>query len=263
MNEMNIADFIRTRLAEARAKGIPTPVILTLSEHSDHARAIYEELRGHPMAPPSSEEGDEFGPWEVLAPEEASGLLRHHGEKGGAHAADLLCDPAWREAVQPDFWFVGLLKDNIFIRAFLDGDEVWHTVTGYGHVPRSCQTPSELAQDSGPSLWKLSLDGGKVIPVCGPNGSDVVMASALAGIAADRVIEIKHKGKQVQIEVDGDMLASLLLDVYGEMPHVIAETIMALKKAGNGKESWLTEILHGRPELQDLAKKVHHELTGE
>jgi hypothetical protein len=263
MNHSNISDFIRARLAEAKGKGISTPVILTLSERSEHARAIYEDLHGHPMAPSGSEGDHEFGPWEVLSPPEAARLLRDHGDQGGAHAADLLSDPAWDHAVRLDFWFVGLLQESIHIRGFLNGVEVWHWITRYDRVPHNLQTPSQLAQDLGPSLWMVQVDGGKAVPVCGPNGKDVILASALAGVAADRVIEVQHLGKPVQIEVDEEALASLLLDVYGHKPHIIAEAIMALKKLGPGKEKWLMTVLRARPELQGLAKQVEHELTGE
>jgi hypothetical protein len=92
----------------------------------------------------------------VLSPAEAARLLRDHGDSGGAYAADLLSGPIWAEAVQPDFWFVGLLEDSIYIRGFLNGDEVWNAVTGYDRVPRSVPTPSQLVQDLGPSLWKRS-----------------------------------------------------------------------------------------------------------
>jgi hypothetical protein len=262
MSDTNISDFIRARLAEAKDKDISTPVILTLSERSEHALAIYEDLHGHPMAPSGTDGDHEFGRWEVLSPAEASRLLRDHGDQGGAHAADLLSDPARGDAAPMDFWFVGLLQERIHIRAFLNGVEVWHWVTRYDRVPRNLQTPSQLAQDLGPSLWMVSVDGGKAVPVCGPNGKDVILASALAGVAADRVIDTQYQGKPVQIKVDDDRLASLLLDVYGGKPHVIAEAIMALKKGGGGKEGWLVTVLRGRPELQDLAKRVEHELTG-
>ena len=262
MNDNDIGTFIRARLAEAEDKGISTPVILTLSERSEHARAIYEDLHGHPMAPSGAEGDHEFGPWQVLSPAEASRLLRDDGDQGGAHAADLLSDPAWGEAVRLDFWFVGLLRESIHIRAFLNGVEVWHMVTRYDRVPHNLPTPSQLAQDLGPSLWMVPVDGGKAVPVCGPNGKDVILASALAGVAADRVIDTQYQGKPVQIKVDDDQLASLLLDVYGGKPHVIAEAIMALKKGGGGKEGWLVTVLGGRPELQDLARRVEHELTG-
>jgi hypothetical protein len=89
------------------------------------------------------------------------------------------------------------------------------------------------------------------------------MATALAGIVADRVIEARHEGKPVQIEVGDDKLTSLLLHVYGDMPRAIAEAIMALKKAGGGQERWLKEVLGSRPELRELAERVHHELAGE
>jgi hypothetical protein len=52
MNDGNIGDFIRARLEEAKGKGIQTPVILVLSERSDHGRVIYAALHRHPMAPP-------------------------------------------------------------------------------------------------------------------------------------------------------------------------------------------------------------------
>jgi hypothetical protein len=189
----------------------------------------------------------------------SAALLDRHG----AALPDQQTHVVLSEHVRPDFWFVGLLKEKIYARAFLDGKEIWHTETGYDRVRKDRQTPTQLAADAGPSLWKLSLDGGEVIPVCGPNGKDAIMAGALASIAVDRVIEARYQGRMVQVKVDDDELASLLLTVYGKTPHVIAEAIMALKKAGNGKERWLKQVLWSRPELRELAKKVDHELTGE
>ena len=263
MSGSTIADFIRARLAEAKDQNITMPAILTLSRRSEHSRYIFEDLHGHPLSPLSSDVGHEFGPWEVMEPAEAARLLRDHAGKGGALAADVITDPFWSEAMPLDFWFVGLLKENIYIRGFLDGEEVWHTVTGYDSVPRGHRTPSELAHEGGPSLWRVSTDGGAIVPVCGRGGKDVILAAALAGIVADRVIDIRHEGKPVQIAVNDDRLASLLLDVYGDKPHVIAEALMALKKSGENKHLWLQQVLGSRPELKELAKAVHHELTGQ
>jgi hypothetical protein len=260
MNDRTPGEFARDCLAEARNKGIADPVILALSSQSEPARAIYEDLHGHPMAPAESGNGHEFGPCEVLPAAEAQRLLRRHGDADGGQVADLLGDPFLTQRVRPDFWFVGLLEGEIHARAFLDGEEVWHVVTGYYRVRGDCQTPSQLAADPGPSLVKLRLEGGGVLPVCGPTGSDAIMARALAVIAKDRVIDTEHEGTSIQMPVDDDMLASLLLDVYGARPRAIAETIMALKKLPGGKHAWLAKVLGERPEL---ARRVEHELTGE
>jgi hypothetical protein len=113
---------------------------------------------------------------------------------------------------------VGSLKKDIYSRAFLRGVEVWHTVTGYDRVPRGCQTPVQMAADAGPSLWKVSLDGGEVVPVCGPTGKDAIMAAALVGIAVGRVIETQHEGKPIQIKVDDDKVACSIKPIHPSAP---------------------------------------------
>ena len=85
----------------------------------------------------------------------------------------------------------------------------------------------------------------------------------MPGAAFQHTSTRKDGEEPVQIKVEEEALASLLLEVYSEKPHVIAEAIMALKKAGDGRERWLNEVLGTRPELRELARRVHQELTGE
>jgi len=75
-------------------------------------------------------------------------------------------------------------------------------------------------------------------------------------------LPVSHKGRIVSVPVDEEQVASFLLNVFND-PRIVAEAVMALRKLGQGKETWLRTILSGRPELRDLARQVEHELTGE
>jgi hypothetical protein len=254
MSDRSPGEFARDCLAEAKKKGIADPVVLVLSERSEPARAIYADLHGRPMAPYDKETDHEFGPFEIL-PTAAADLLRRDADLGGGHVADLLQDVVLRERVRPDFWLVLVMQAEIHARAFLDGQVVWRTVTGYYRVRRDRQTPEQLAADDGPSLWRVRLEGDQLVPVCGPTGKEVIMAAALAEIATDRVIEARHEGRLVQLEIDDDRLASLLLEVYGDKPHAIAEAIMALRKAGGDKEGFLTNVLRATPSCRSSPRR--------
>jgi hypothetical protein len=256
MDETRIPDFLHPRLAEAEDKGIARPAILTLSDRSGPARAIFEELHGSPMPLTNSLSGSEFGPWEVLPAGEASSLLRRHAGWGGALVADLLSDRYWSEAGQPDFWFVGVYKESIEIQAFGGGEEAWHTAVGYDRSPR-------IDEDLSRRLWRLPRDRTDFIPAWGPSRENFLLAIALAEVASHQAIESRYQGKTVQIKLDDTMLASLLLDVYGDRPQAVAEALMALKRAGGGKELWLEQVLGSRQELRELDEKVRRELAGE
>jgi hypothetical protein len=97
--------------------------------------------------------------------------------------------------------------------------------------------------------------------VCGPSGGVAALAAALAGMALTRQLPVSHEGGIVNVPVDEEQVASFLLNVCDD-PRVVAEAIMALRKLGQGKETWLRATLRGRPELRDLARQVEHELTG-
>ena len=50
---------------------------------------------------------------------------------------------------------------------------------------------------------------------------------------------------------------------FQRIPRVpVFNGIQGLKKGGGGRERWLMTVLRGRPELQDLARRAEHELTG-
>ena len=248
-------DIIHELLGRAKEKGIAEPVFAMLSPEVPQAAAIYEDLKGRALEVPPGREGQA-----VLTPlprAEAARLLRRHAGAGGAVAADMLEDQ-----IPADYWVAVLAPVGLHLIAFRGGKEAFRASMGYAKVSRRMRSLTNLINDDGTSLLTVRTEDGQNMTVCGPSGGVVAFATALAGLALTRQLPVSHEGHIVSVPVDEDQLASFLLGAFND-PKIVAEAIMALKKLGPGKEKWLKTVLGGRPELQDLAERVEHELTGE
>jgi hypothetical protein len=248
-------DIVHEQLVRAREKGIAEPVFAMLSPEVPQAVAVYEDLEGRALEVPPGREG-----MAVLTPlprGEAARLLRRHAGAGGAVAADILEDP-----ILADYWLAVLAPVGLHLLAFRNGKEVYRASMGYAKVSRHIRSFTNLLNDDGTSLLTVRTEDGQNMTVCGSSGGVAAFATALAGMALTRQLPVSHEGHIVSVPVDEDQLASFLLGAFND-PKIVAEAIMALKKLGPGKEKWLRTVLGGRPELQDLAKRVEHELTGE
>jgi hypothetical protein len=254
---MNAAfdEVIRRGLARAKASGIAKPVLALLSPEVPQACAIYEDVKGRSLEVPPGREGEAI--LLPLSPPEAVCLLRRHAGQGGAVAADMLEDP-----IPAEYWLAILAPEGLHLLAFSEGKEVYRASMGYAEVRRNVCSLTKLFSDDGTSLLTVRTEDGQNMTVCGPSGGVAAFATALAGMALTRQLPVSHEGRIVSVPVDDDQLASFLLNAFND-PKIVAEAIMALKKLGDGKEKWLKAVLCGRPELQNLAREVEHELTGE
>lgn len=262
MTSVLFHEWMHDQHRQAAKLGIDRPVVLLLSQQSEHACALYrdhtqEELEPNEQADPENE----MGPAVILAQEDAMQLLRQHAGQGGQTVADML--HAERDAPAIDFWLVWLMRKDIRVIGYSDGQNVFQSVLSYDHTNKNARSPAQIVRDNGPNMFPVVLDDGRTVQVYGRTGDDVMFATILVGMVTSRRFPLSQEGKAGDVKLTDDLLAGYLRDVMGKRPVVIAEAIMALRKLGKREDAWLTRVLWGRADLRPLAKQVQHELTGE
>ena len=115
-------DVVRT-LREAHRRGIANPIMVFVSVHSPHGRALFQAWRGHPMKPANS--NNSANHCDVIVSDDLSKvcrLLREHAGKAGAYVADQVdaCSPG-----QSIGWYVALNKDELVVAKFKPDATVW------------------------------------------------------------------------------------------------------------------------------------------
>jgi hypothetical protein len=262
--EMTADKALRAFADKAKAKGLSPYVLMFFALTSANARAAYLDLTGEELPPPGADDGDDWGPFEVLSREDAARLLRRHASVAGALAADHVED----ETLPAEFYSVFLLRD--VLRFGAHGRDrarpLIQFTTGYDRVDRSIQSPSRLMEDPGPSVVRLSRADGSVRMVFGRTGADAAMAANLLSVLAHYpgTIEFPDEdGVPVPVPVTPELIQSLLAHVYANEPHQVAEAVTAIKKTEPAKAEWLMKLMRNKPELIGLYRAVRSELTGE
>jgi hypothetical protein len=114
----------------------------------------------------------------------------------------------------------------------------------------------------GASLIQFPIAEGKTVPVCGQTGRLALRSASLLQTVRDRQVSLPIQGRLHYYKLTDERLADVLLYFYGDEPKVIAEAIIALRKAKSKKAKWVKRVLWGYSQLRNLAQKVHSELTG-
>lgn len=113
----------------------------------------------------------------------------------------------------------------------------------------------------------LLKNGNRKVPVCGKNMQVALWAAALvdAVLRRGQVIPLptSRGGGLVRTRINDPALSHFLRDIYGNDPGAVAEAVMALRKLDPARAAWLLRILRRRAELQQLARAVQIEMTGE
>lgn len=113
----------------------------------------------------------------------------------------------------------------------------------------------------------LLTSGKRKVPVCGKNLEAALWAAALVDTVLRRGMEIplptSKSGGVMTVRVTPKVVARFLRDVYAADPATVAEALMSLRKLDPARASWLLRVMMNTPDLAELARAVHVELTGE
>lgn len=258
MNDDRFDQLLDEHLALASARGITPPVIALLAPHSQHAQAAHVERHGHPFRHGNvgfARNSDLMELWTVT---DAAGLLRRHAGIGGGAVAALLDDPPQL----PDSWMLMLKEGHLAIAAVSDEELAFESVAHYDRLPfQICACCTREVGRRGVMLFP-SPNGAKV-PVCGDSSDAIAMTTGLMYIVLTHSLPAPSLATNcVNLPVDDDLLASILLKFYSSKPETVAEAVRALRKMGDSMDGWLMETLEGRNELQELAGRVQSGLAG-
>ncbi len=230
-------DEVFTMAAELK---IAEPVVLILHGNSTHARTIAEDLvrTGYSENVMPQAEGVTQGPMDA---HEVADLLLKHAGNGGAFVAEVLEN----KIMQMDYDIVELMKDKIGFASFINDGEMMKFTTAY---------------DESNSLSFCAHDGTEVL-VCGPTGEIAFRAAQMVNVMLMAHLVLPILGHmQGYGKLDESCLAINLLHGSADEPRVAAEAIRALRRAKSKKGNWLISVLWHRPELRELARRVHQEL---
>jgi hypothetical protein len=235
---MKLDDVLNHHVAEARARGLRTPVIALL--FWDMPRDIRAKLDGHAPPPEKTDDANSFevNTWTVAA---AIKLLRRHAGLGGAAVARLLARPPSR----PEFWVVSFEATHVAIAAFAHGDIVFQSACPYRRI--EFEAPPTQATDL---AWATDCAR-----------EEMARAAYLVRVASSASLPIGTDDKTVDLPIGDDELALVLKDTYGDEPQIVAAAILRLRMLKGGKDGWLLRVLQSRPELRKLAKPVLAELA--
>lgn len=255
-------------LADARAGGMKDPVLLALDLNSPHAQALYQAEYGESLDRPTGKEGVTTlqvilsdGCHKVAeivrSADDAAGLLRQHAGNAGVYLAGEIQNRSHGQ----DSWVVLLTEDCINATPFRDNQPLGSYHSRYDRASGTF-TKHFSPQHEGPSILPFLLEDGTTVPICGRNGTDILLARSLVHLILDRRYRGRAYVAATRFGLTDESLSRTLGVVYFDCPHVVAEAIRVLRKIRSHKERTLTRLLWGRKELRKLARSVQNDLTG-
>jgi hypothetical protein len=243
---------------DAEGRGVDRPVLLIFCGAA--GERIAAEL-GHPGGLVDGPDGP-MAPGQVVALSRAAALLRRHCGGGGEAAARQLEDGA----LGAPRWLVMVLAEEVAGGAFdAQGRRLCRFRFAFDADPRRCRTIGGHLADDGPACMPMELRDGRRLNFYGRDGVTASLAAALAASLLSGELRLPAPGGQeVALKATDDLLSEYLRRCFDHAPAAVAECLHALRGLDGGRHvRRLKGLLWGRPELRDLAKKVHAELTGE
>jgi hypothetical protein len=247
----NFSAMIKKQVADARRKGLKTPVLLCLAPGSGPAEEIHQEICGRGLERPTNASGEVFVTTLACSVDEAVRVLRGHAGLGGRLMANLLESPP----LEVDAWW--LMFDDLEVTAIAirRGVHIGNSYTPYGNLP-NIKLCSNCARRKKQVPLVVPIDGDLKLYVNAENGTCAKgTLTFLAMVVANRRVPVPMIRQSMELPVCDGELASILA-LYSDCPQVVAEVARALERGKHPGRIWLMETLRSVPGLKSLAEQV-------
>lgn len=220
MSRVTFRSLVRQRLREARAAGIPFPVVSGLWPGSRQAQAIHRERHGRDIDERQVRQSRVSCVLETWTVTEAVHLLRRHGAVAGLAVARFL------ESVseQVCWWLMDFQQPSLIVTAFGEEGRLFGNIVPYDRILETvCGHCWRKARGRG--VLRIRLPDGQTTVVCGATRAEVVETIGLVILADTRCLPSLSTGAKAYLQLKDEDLALLLDTLFGKKPRLIAESL--------------------------------------